>query len=331
MKSVILDKKSESRYLFEIDGLKCFRVENVASYSYEHCTPVLNLKIHEPSQIRVECDGVAIVPTWYFVLDNPAGSHAFSHWVYEAFIFYPILEKLRKINPSIKIVASLSRNYMMNLLKFFKLQSSANIPLCTDLAQSSTFDIANGGNICFFPYFLCLNDMDIDSLFLKKLMRMCMDDIARLIPSQAQSPMGTQHPPEKTLLTILPRQSKDNYSSYPHDRIVPLIEDIKQKIVSIGGTVLDTYYINNMGTQFDIVARSKTIILDWGASMLVNGMAAKGAKIIVLDNFGHYSQLKYPGIKAIFDVINENNTVVVLQPKNGCGTTITFEDISVHL
>lgn len=321
MKVVKLDKTSE---VFEIDGLKCFRVENVASYSYEHCAPILNLTLHEPlgyqERSSVEYQGDSSPsPIWYFVLDNPAGSHGFGHWVYEAFIFYPILKRLREINPSIKIVASMSRNYMANLLKFFKLD---DFELCTDLAQSSKNDLENGGNVCFFPC-LSLNDMDTDVPLLKKLMRMCMDDIARLIPSK--------NPPEKTLLTILPRQSKDNYSSYPQDRIIPLIEDIKEKIVSKGGTVLDTYYINNMGVQFDVVARSKTIILDWGASMLVNGMAAKGAKIIVLDNFSNSWQLKFPGMNAIMDVIKENNTVVVLQPKGGCGTAIPFGDISVHL
>jgi len=226
----------------------------------------------------------------YFIFDAP-GSDAFAHWVFETCICSSILVELNKIYPNIIVLTTNRKKYVSSYLKFLNINNNIE------------YDILNIKNTCFFPPLLSLNSSDKRDLptFLKYVnifINQIKEQIISLNPIQ---------------ILLLPRNSLDNYQ--PND--VPRIknEELETNIISIGGTSLNTYQLNNMFIQLSIIHCSNIIILDYGSSFFVNCISIKNKKIIVLDHDNLInSQLKYVCMKTLFDIINENNTVIITHP-----------------
>jgi hypothetical protein len=129
-------------------------------------------------------------------------------------------------------------------------------------------------------------------------------------------------------ILFLPRNIKDNYKG--NERTIYGSDNIKENIIKIGGSIIDTYELNNISLQFSKINSFNTIILDFGSSFLVNCIFLKNKKIIILNNYGHSSLINaFISIKILYNIINNNNTIHIINSK--LNNTILFDDIVAYL
>jgi hypothetical protein len=279
-----------------------YKIDNVFNYQYTMFNPEIKIK----KLMDISPSNNAQI---YIILDCP-GLDAFAHWVFEAFIFFPLFEKIVKTYSNVKILTSNKKKYVTNLLKFIGINNQI------------VYEIDNIDNICFIPPLLSLNSM-IDTTLLTYYTHKFINKIM-------QNTISFNH---QNNILFLPRNSKDNY--FPDDRIsIHLlrerrdpneIEYISDGVIKNGGVVLNTYEINNFDMQFSIVRNSKNIILDYGSSFNVNALCCKGQNIIVLNKDLkcrlHEEFLSY---KCLLEIVASNNNVIILNDYNN------YEDIAKH-
>jgi hypothetical protein len=291
---IILNSASSN---FEIDEYKINKYENVLTYNYIHCTPEVHIYLSSDKYDETSKD-------CYYIFDCPA-TDAFAHFVYESFIFYPIFQKIANIYPSIKILTKNNKKYVKNLFNFFNIKNEI------------INKIENSNNICFFSPIVALNDHNINQELYVKHINLFSNYITNNITFF-----------DKQNILFLPRNTKENYSG--NDRIIHGSDNIKEHIIIFGGSVIDTYELNDIGLQFSKINSFNTIILDFGSSFLVNCIFLKNKKIIILDNYGMSSQINdYISYNILYNIIKNNNTIHFIKPK--INNTILFNDISEYL
>lgn len=262
---------------FFINDVNIHRYENVISYKYALCTPKLNLEIN--NDIKSENTN------YYFIFDCP-GEDALGHWVYESFIFYSLYSEIKThFKSSLQILSSNHKKYVKSLLRFFNLDTNIVYKIDT-----------NTKNVCYFPPIISMNDLKDVDIF-KKYIHIYANSIKeRLIIF-----------PQSIDNLFLPRNKKDNYVI--NDRIIPFTEEICNNIIENGGTVLNTYELNNMNLQYNIIFNSDCIIMDYGSSFMFNCIFLENKKIILLHNDNLNFYLSFYANKIIFDYIKERNTI----------------------
>ena len=262
----------------------CF--QNVVAYNYSVCTPQLNLTLNKST---VETEIIEDIQT-YFIFDAP-GEDAFAHWIYESFMFYPMLKKLNETHSNIKIVTKNTKKYVKLLFNFFKINNQV----------VNTID--SNKNICYFPPVVSLNNHSLNLDLFNRYIQIFSEDII----SQLENIRIPQ-----CNIVYFPRNTVDNYS--PNDRTIYKADDIKNSVIESGGMSINTYDINNIMYQFICIYMAKNIIVDFGSSYLVNCIFLKNKKIIVLDKgdmSGH--QCDFISIKTLNDIICKNNEVVFVK------------------
>jgi len=287
--NITLDQNS---FNYELNGYKFNKYHNVSSYKYVDCRPLVNIVMNENDTQPCEI---------YYIFDAPGGD-AFGHWIFESFIFVEYFLEIKKLYPHIKIVTSNKKRYVYN---FFKMLNINN-----DIVYS-----INNSNICFFSPLISLNDTNIDTLFFEHHIINFVDKICSYINTDTIY---------KTI--FLPRNTKDNF--IPNDRIIYGSDNIEEHIIQIGGTSLNTYELNNIQLQLNIINSFTNIILDWGSSLLVNGIFLQNKNIIILDNYGLSYQLRFPAISTIYKFISKKNNLHLIPHTNN---TINYEDIKCYL
>lgn len=278
---MIIDKNTN----YKIGDYFINKYDNVSTYKFTHCVPSVDINVN-----LVDSDGQLNV---YYIFDAPGGD-AFAHWVYESFITYPIFLELKKIYPNIKIITSNKKKYVKLFFRLF------------DDDTEIVYDI-NNNNICFFPPILSLNDNLIDVNLFNDLIDKYIRKINSLIVTECSNN-----------IILLPRNKKDNYLL--NDREADLY-NMNDYIIDNNGTILNTYEINNLNIQFNIVNSFKNIILDYGSSFFVNAMFLNGRNVLVIDSFNHSPQIDaFVSMKLLYNKIRDRNNVSLL--KNP-----TFEDV----
>jgi hypothetical protein len=155
-------------------------------------------------------------------------------------------------------------------------------------------EVTTTKNIVFFPPIFAINHPNME-LFIKYF-----ENYSRSIKVDTITPIG---------ILYLPRNTKENYIN--NDRPEPLIPAIKDVVLSKGGTVIDTYDINNMRLQLAVVQASEVIILHWGSAFYFNCAHLRGKTIILLDSFVNVQQLRtQPFNRSFMQMISNNNKVV---------------------
>jgi hypothetical protein len=292
----IIDGIKESN--FELDdpnyAYKLHKITNLINYEY-----INNLMEVEYVDGQLDTSETQ----HYFVLES--ANTAFAHWIYESFIFYPMIKHLVAMYPKLKILTTKTHKYYTNFINFVSI----------DLEIVYKKNI-NKNNICFIHPVISLNDQNLDLKMFESHLTTFRNNIINIIPKETN----------KKLLTLLPRQQLEQY----HVRTVYGIGNIIENVINIAGVVLDTHNINNIYLQALIINNSKTIILDFGSSYLVNGMMATGSKIIVLDNYNlSHPQFHITSTLFLHNYIKRHNEVIIVHPKRG--NEILFEDIEQYL
>ncbi len=274
-----------SNYNFLIENYKYNKYENVSSYNYEKCCPILNIEISNTFDISEK--------DYYYIFDCP-GETAFVHWVFESFIFFKYFFKICELYPNIKILTKNNKKYVKNYFDFFNIKNT--------IVES----ITNFNNICFFSPVFSLNDKNINQSLYKSL----IDEYILYVTINN----NCQHILSNNKIIYLPRNTKDNYQN--NDRIIENTNEINDFVINIGGSSLNTYDINNLNLQFKIINSFDIIIVDYGSSYFVNCIHLSDKKIIVLDNFYHSYQInEYVSMNILNEKIKTNNKVIFLRPE----------------
>ena len=256
-------------------------------------TDTIILESSEPSEIKnvVSYERFLCEPKWkitrateeqpveeyYFFMDCP-GEDAFGHCFFECFIFYPLLLEKIETHPSLKILTSNTKRYCKNFLNMIGVSS----PIVHTVKPS--------GNIVFFPPIISMNSPDMN------VVRTYTERYVNSIKALTAPPMR---------LLYLPRNMKENYSG--NERTEPCMSDI---VIRKGGSVLDTYLLNDMKAQMALVHSAVVLVVHWGSAFHVNCLTLQGKKIILLDSPVSVNQERaLVMIKYIHNYIESRNTV----------------------
>jgi hypothetical protein len=287
----------EPDFIIENMEYKIYKQENVINYKYDSLYP--GITIHKFENIKPSNDSEV-----YIILDCP-GADAFAHWVFETFIFFPLFEKINKMYSNVKILTNNNKKYVANLLKFIGMNNEI------------VYKIDNPNNICFIPPLLSLNRQ-----FNEKIYRW---GITNFINTVEQNTITFKN---KTNILFLPRNIKDNFGQnglYPDRRDINEVNYITDGVIKNGGSVLNTYDLNDFFLQFSIIRNSKNIILDYGSSFQVNGMVCKEQNIIVLNkHWKSDNHIILGSLNILYKFQTASNNVIILNEYE------CYEDIAKH-
>ena len=99
----IIIRPNDCNYIFE--DILLNRFENVSNYFYTPLVSELYLSLKQKNDL-ISLDKTEEI---YFMFDSP-GEDAFAHWVYESFIFYPMLQKLNEKYKNIETIVEVIKN-----------------------------------------------------------------------------------------------------------------------------------------------------------------------------------------------------------------------------
>ena len=272
--------------------------ENVVSYRYELCAPKLHIETKDFSD--------KLHPNYFFVFDCP-GQDAIGHWVYESFMFHSLYSELKKQYPTLQVLSSNKKKYVKILFRFFELDDT----IIYELDH-------NTKNICFFPPLTSFNDLPHPDIFERYL---------DIYSNTIKSKLFTF--PKKNKCLFLPRNTVDNYVS--NDRTIPYTNIIRDNVIEIGGTVLNTYELNNIDFQYNIVYNSDIIILDFGGSFLFNTIFLENKTIIILCDKGisfFYESMRFHASYIIIEFIKKRNKIILIDLLD---PNFSFEHIQKHI
>jgi hypothetical protein len=279
----------------KVKSYKYSKFKNVISYKYQPCSPLINITINDNiTQIIDENE----TTQYYYIFDCP-GENAFAHWVYESFIFFDYFLEIRNLYPKIKILTSCKSRFINSFFKLFSIDNEIVYNIDTP-----------NNNVCFFSPVISLNDRNIDQLLFKSQIQLFINEIKNIIHNGVNDIEVYDKP------LFLPRNTKENYVN--NDRKVNGSAEIEEHIIKHSGTVLNTYQINNLKIQFEIINSFKTVILDFGSSFFVNCIFLNNKNIICINsNDVKYYFTDFPALRIIYEFIsNNNNNITFVDPLN---------------
>jgi capsular polysaccharide biosynthesis protein len=274
----------------EASPLPYILMENLRDYNYPLCVADLHTEIYEGCGSGGSGDALFKPDkTHYWIIDSP-GDFALAHWIYETFIFIPILIGLNEQNRGIKIMTKNPKKYVKSMLRFFGIKNEV------------VHQIDNYNNYCYFPKVYSMNtsqNIETDEYY-NLYLNLYIAYIQRNTPII-----------QSIKAVFLPRNTIDNYSQ--NDRVISNTEKIKEIVIEKGGMVLDTYALNNIKYQFSIINNAEIVILDYGSSLFLNCIFLKNKKIYIIDNHNQASSHHRFSINNyLYNKIASNNEVRII-------------------
>jgi hypothetical protein len=228
------------------------------------------------------------VEVYYYYIDG-IYDEAFSHWTHESGIYLQIFNKLRERYPAIKLLSFRNKGF-----KTIQYEAYGISPVNT---------IESIKNKIIFIKNCSQADHTECELYLTHV-RKWYSHLKSLIPTV-----------EKDIdILYLPRGSPDDYKG--NDRTIPIQSSLIEYINSLNNSlVYFTSTTKNIVNQISIIHRSKIIILNDGANLLVNGYFAEDNHIIVIGsgNLRHFENPR-PALIYYDSVKNGNKYYTVNNP-----------------
>lgn len=247
-------------------------IKNVVSFERILCEPRWKITRSDEEQP---------VEEYYFFMDCP-GDDAFMHWVVESFIFYPLLLEKLETHPTLKILTSNTKRYCKNFVKFI----GVTAPIVARVSCAA--------NVVFFPPIVSLNKPNMP-VFIKYI-----TNYTNNLKFDKFSPIN---------LLYLPRNGKENYTV--NDRTEPSVHDLSELVVNKGGVVVDTYLLNDISLQMNIVHSGQIIVVHWGSAFYVNCIHLKNKIIVLLDSPVSVNQVRSLEImNYLYRTIASNNRII---------------------
>jgi hypothetical protein len=263
-----LDDSSETNDLIhkeEVDIYKVYSIKNVKSYTHSDLTvwSVETTPISDPG-----------VQNMYFAFDT-IYENAFGHWVFECAIYLPLYKLLRARIPNLKLYLKSAKTYKTLFCKYFDIHKD-------DVVYE--FDVAHQ-SVCYFPSPIsALNVPCLHTDYVKHL-DLFWDNF-RLFNARNHHEVDLNvcghtgiDAVESHVVTVLPRQKKENYNS--NDREVPFNKIIEYVTTIPDHVLLHTDAVEDLQHQIEVLRKSKIIVLTDGAAFHVNGMFCYNKNIIV--------------------------------------------------
>jgi hypothetical protein len=260
------------------NNIQCFK--DVTSYTTLE-TPDFSWSIESETQGLLP-DKLSSRPI-YFILDSQ-NHNAFSHWVFESFVWIRFFQTLQKDYPNIFLVLEEYKDYKKLFIRQYGV-SLDRVCLHSEIKSQ---------NYCFFHTYTSLNDLSIPPIY--------YENVALFKQSLERPPFEKDIP-----LLYLPRGTKENLQG-TNNRMYNIQNELKDFVRIMGGTVYETDKTTSLEEQIQIVKRSSLILLDYGSNLWVNGFFANNSKILCL-NIGWQHHYQFPSLAFTWNLIHQTNGV----------------------
>lgn len=257
-------------------GKSCFHLEtNVVQLSHDVVSHQFCYKFQIAPNDTQDGPVVMVFETEYH--------EAFAHWVYESAIHLAAFQDLREKFPEAKLLLQGKRKYKKLLLDQFGWTYE------NDVIFELPFP-----NRCYFCPVFCFNDRTGMNV---SVFRNLYLQLFQFLRSSAELPLQVTVP-----VLYLPRSHVENFVY--NDRTVLSTHEIRDWCTKKGGQVLEVHTIEDIRDQISRIQAAKTIILDYGSSLFVNGLFARsGTNLIILNNMNQH--LDYPAYGAVWGDIQD--------------------------
>lgn len=238
----------------------------------------------------------------YFLLFETCMDSAFSHWIYESAIYLSYFFELKSKYPKLKLLVKQNPKRSYKNLFFKALKISENDIFWLDNKEindcKTVYINIPSNNICIntTPHYLNTVKIKDENIF-----KTLVINFKNIILTNC----NIIYPLEKTIDNLFfPRSKKENFA--PNDRIINY-DKIYRMLEGKNYTEYDTINTRDLTEQIKLIVSSQNIILDWGASFLVNGLFCNNSNIYIYGCI--FDQLKFEGLKILYEIHKENNNI----------------------
>lgn len=265
---------------------------NVKSQKVEISTSELFFEYHDSN---LNNDSLS-----FFLLFETCFDSAFAHWIYESAVYLIYFFELKSEYPKLKILVKKNPKRSYKNLFFKALNINENDIHWIENEESSDCTTVYCNipinNVCINTKLQCMNTIElINVILLKELLTNFRNKII--------NNLNIAYPEEKKIEHLFfPRSKLENYLQ--NDRIINY-GNVYAFLEGKDYVIYDTINTINLKDQIELLISSKHIFLDWGSSMLVNGLFCKDS-IILISNALEL-QRKYKWFDIFFEIAMESN------------------------
>ena len=236
----------------------------------------------------------------YFLLFETCFDCAFAHWVYESTVYLYYFFELKSEYPELKILVKKNPKRSYKNLFFKALNINENDihwienEECCDC--KTVYNNIPSNNVCIntTPHYMNTIEIKNKDAF-KELIIQFRDKIMDNLNITFSTEKTFEH-------LFFPRSKLEN--NVQNERVINY-EMVYQLLQGKQYVEYDTINTTNLKDQIELLVSSKNIFLDWGSSMLVNGLFCKDSTILI-SNALEYQQ-KYEWFSVFFEILMENN------------------------
>lgn len=236
----------------------------------------------------------------FFLLFETCFDSAFAHWIYESAIYLIYFFELKLEYPELKILVKKNPKRSYKNLFFKALNINENDihwienEECSDCTTVHTNIPIN--NVCINTKPQYMNTVELINVVLLK-------ELIVNFRNKIINNLTIAYPEEKIIEHLFfPRSKLENCSQ--NDRIISY-DSVYAILEGKDYVIYDTINTINLKDQLELLISSKHIFLDWGSSMLVNGLFCKDS-IILISNVLEF-QKKYKWFDVFFEIAMESN------------------------
>ena len=230
---------------FEIDQYKFYMISNVVSIG-------ITSRDNYGWDVEYDDSNLEGIPDNFYLYIDGEQADAFGHWIFESAYYLPVLNKLKQLYPTIKLLSYRNKNYMNSLYKALDIS-----------VEDVAHQINPGTNRVFFLECSSLARHTGLDIYMKQIDSF-YKEITRGLP-----------PVKKEIdILYLPRGTLENFKA--NDRIIPCQSQLVEAlpIVYPRSKIYYTDATANMKDQIQLVRSSSLILLYYCSSLIFNGFFA---------------------------------------------------------
>jgi len=242
----------------------------------------------------------------YISLDTIEGASCVGHWIWECALFLPSIKQWQKeqIRP-IKILLNEKKQYKINILADFGF-TETDIEYSSKMTQdgdnwTQQYVIPDSTTYTLYaPTFFYLWTVNVTTTHFFTLLDLFRNYYINLL----------QQPIQKTIpITYIARSKKENYTL--NFRNFENKDEFETMLVSNNINILYVDELNSFASQFDIISRSKNIIVEMGSAFTINAvLIASNSNIIIINDTWNYSSSDTPFFQIYRKLISEHNNTI---------------------
>jgi hypothetical protein len=268
------------------------------------------------------------IPHAYVSLDDAEGATCVGHWIMETSFFLPDIKELQKTLPyKLKILLNQPKKYKTNILSDFGFHDE-------DIVYSSKMISDKRGTgawqenhvipeeseyMMYLPKFLYVGNTSIHTLLFFE----CITKFRNYYISKL--PTITKTIP----ITYVARSLKEFYK--PNHRGFTNKKEIRNMLERKGVNILDTDSLTSLLPQFEVILKSKTLIVEMGSAFTINAaLISSGSQIIVINETFNYHNSEWHHMVLLRKLIAERDNTVEIFSKGQNWTPFTVDEVKLE-